>query len=325
MKLLLTSGGITTDLLAQELIALAGKSAEETSVLFVPTAANPILEDKGWLMDNLAEFQKQDQLVERLLAESFSANDIASALIHQLQHGEGSGKAAPKTEEYERPQREESFDRRDDRRGRFDDRGERGNFRNRDDRRPQFDNRRDERPRRFEDRPPRAESKFAAPPKPKVVALPKNVVPLPEAKDDVGAASVPPPDIVLGLPDDKVALNLGNWSYDHKNFTLAAAYYAQAMSRGIDNADVRTDLGNAMRFSGDPAAALKQYQVAHAKSPSHENSLFNQGACYMQLGNTRNAVAIWQQYVTQFPHGEHADVARDLITQSSGLSSPPPK
>jgi len=150
-------------------------------------------------------------------------------------------------------------------------------------------------------------------------------VPLAEGKDDAAPPPMPSPDIVLGLPANKVALNLGNWSYDHKNYTAAAAYYQQAISRGIDNADVRTDLGNAMRFSGNPAAALKQYQIAHAKSPSHENSLFNQGGCYLLLGNTKSAVAVWQQYVTQFPHGEHTDVARDLITQSSGLSSPPAK
>ncbi len=60
MKLLLTSAGITTDALARELAELVGKEAAETSVLFVPTAANPILEDKGWLIDNLREFQAQD-------------------------------------------------------------------------------------------------------------------------------------------------------------------------------------------------------------------------------------------------------------------------
>lgn len=150
-------------------------------------------------------------------------------------------------------------------------------------------------------------------------------VPMPEVKDEAVPPPVPSPDIVLGLPANKLALNLGNWSYDHKNYTAAAAYYQQAISRGIDNADVRTDLGNAVRIAGDPAAALKQYQLAHAKSPSHENSLFNQGVCYLQLGNTKSAVAVWQQYLRQFPHGEHTDVARDLITQSSGLSSPPAK
>ncbi len=42
------------------------------------------------------EFPKQDRLVERLTEEGFTANDIVSALIHQLQSGEGAGKSAPR-------------------------------------------------------------------------------------------------------------------------------------------------------------------------------------------------------------------------------------
>ena len=106
-------------------------------------------------------YQHHDHLVERLSGEGFSSTDIASALIHLLQSGEAT-KAAPKTESYERPPREENFDRReqrsfreergprDDRRGRFDDRRERGNFREREERRPRFDDRREDRPRKFD-------------------------------------------------------------------------------------------------------------------------------------------------------------------------------
>jgi len=98
------------------------------------------------------EFQKHDQIVERLLEEGFSSTDIASALIHLLQTGEAA-KPAPKTENYDRPERDERpparFDDRRDRPSYRDDRGgDRGNFR--DDRRPGNDQ-----PRRFEDRPPR--------------------------------------------------------------------------------------------------------------------------------------------------------------------------
>ena len=108
------------------------------------------------------EFIKHDQLVERLVEEGFGSSDIASALIHLLQHGE-TAKAAPATEQYDRPQHEERYaqndrggrrdDRRapygDDRRARPDDRGER---------RPPIDNRRD-------DRPSRGEPQFADPKK----------------------------------------------------------------------------------------------------------------------------------------------------------------
>jgi ATP-dependent RNA helicase DeaD len=104
------------------------------------------------------EFTKQDRLVERLAEEGFASNDIVSALIHQLQSGEAT-KAAPKTEDYDRPQRDERPAFREERPGRFD---------NRDDRRPpRFDDRRDDRPRRFDDRAPRpAEGGFDRRPEP---------------------------------------------------------------------------------------------------------------------------------------------------------------
>ena len=161
----------------------------------VAEARENVFTDKLRALLTSGEFIKQDRLVERLAEEGFAANDIASALIHLLQSGE-TAKAAPKTEEYDRPQRE-------DRPGRFDDRGDRGGY-GRDDRRlpPRFDDRREERPRRTEVRPLRAAPKFpeakpakaapwkavAAPaPKPIAPAPAKAVVPPPEA----GGASVP--------------------------------------------------------------------------------------------------------------------------------------
>ncbi len=51
------------------------------------------------------EYQKQEQLLERLLEEGFSSTDIASALIHLLKGSEETPARAPRTEEYERPER----------------------------------------------------------------------------------------------------------------------------------------------------------------------------------------------------------------------------
>ena len=59
MKLLLTSSGITNTSIAEVIVELVGKLAKEISVLFIPTAANTFTDDKGWLIDNLVEFQKQ--------------------------------------------------------------------------------------------------------------------------------------------------------------------------------------------------------------------------------------------------------------------------
>jgi ATP-dependent RNA helicase DeaD len=55
--------------------------------------ANAVL-DKIRATLRSGEFKRQDQLIERLLEEGFSSTDIASALLHQLQSGDGS--PAPK-------------------------------------------------------------------------------------------------------------------------------------------------------------------------------------------------------------------------------------
>jgi ATP-dependent RNA helicase DeaD len=144
------------------------------------------------------EFQRHDQVVERLLEEGFTSTDIASALIHQLQSGEAA-KNAGRTEEYDRPPREE-------RPGRFDDR------------RPRYDERRDDRPRPFEDRRPapvRPPLPASVPPRiPKVVIPPppKVVIPPPEVKAPAAVkAEVPkpqpppaPPKVVVPPPPKAV-------------------------------------------------------------------------------------------------------------------------
>ena len=60
MKLLLTSAGIKNKSIAKAVIDLVGKPADEISVLFIPTAANTEVGDKGWLIDNLIEFKNQN-------------------------------------------------------------------------------------------------------------------------------------------------------------------------------------------------------------------------------------------------------------------------
>ncbi len=72
MKFLLTSAGITNKSIAKAVTDLVGKPASEISVLFIPTAANTVEGDKGWLVDNLTEFKSQNY-------KSVDILDIASA------------------------------------------------------------------------------------------------------------------------------------------------------------------------------------------------------------------------------------------------------
>mgnify|MGYP001572433757 CR=1 FL=1 len=58
MKLLLTSAGITNTSIAKALFDLVGKEPKDTSLVFIPTAANAEQGDKNWLIEDLVNLQK---------------------------------------------------------------------------------------------------------------------------------------------------------------------------------------------------------------------------------------------------------------------------
>ncbi|MEO5717808.1 MAG: tetratricopeptide repeat protein, partial [Chthoniobacterales bacterium] len=87
-------------------------------------------------------------------------------------------------------------------------------------------------------------------------------------------ATAAPPDVSRLAPAD-ASRALANWNYDRQDWAHAIEHYQEAIARGADNPDVRTDLGNCFRFLGQPEKALEQYQIAQKQDPQHENSLFN--------------------------------------------------
>src|SRR6266550_880692 len=58
--------------------------------------------DKIRIVLKTGDFKRQDHLIERLLEEGFNSTDIASALLHQLQSGDGAPPKPSRTDEYER-------------------------------------------------------------------------------------------------------------------------------------------------------------------------------------------------------------------------------
>lgn len=60
MKLLLTSGGLTNDSIANALFELVGKKPEDIKVVFIPTASNVEIGDKDWFINDLVNLQKRN-------------------------------------------------------------------------------------------------------------------------------------------------------------------------------------------------------------------------------------------------------------------------
>lgn len=121
----------------------------------------------------------------------------------------------------------------------------------------------------------------------------------------------------------QMALSQGNALYDARNWSQAALQYEQALAGGLDNADVRTDLGNCYRFLDQPQKALDQYRRAQKQNPQHEQSLFNQGGLYaFSLKDNARAIAKWREYIQRFPQGATANEARQLIAQAQSGQLP---
>jgi tetratricopeptide (TPR) repeat protein len=145
--------------------------------------------------------------------------------------------------------------------------------------------------------------------------LPNNI---PQISPDGGAIQLsdhtPPPTLTAGMKAPQAAVTLGNWFYDHEQWPKAIENYRRAISSGLDNPDIRTDLGNALRFIGKPQDALEQYRTAQRQNPAHEQSLYNQGALWaLSMNDSKQAVAAWQLYIERFPNGKNVADAKQFI------------
>lgn len=125
-----------------------------------------------------------------------------------------------------------------------------------------------------------------------------------------------PPPSTAGMRPAEAALLMANWHYDVAHWNEAIAKYQEAIAAGLDNADVRTDLGNCYRFSAQPQKALEQYRIAQKGNPQHENSFFNQGGLFAaDLKQPARGLAIWKEYLKRFPKGQNVSAAKKLVAR----------
>ena len=139
----------------------------------------------------------------------------------------------------------------------------------------------------------------------------------PAAGSDLPLPAGPPsPDLTAGLPPAQADRTLGNAYYDQQNWAQAIHYYESAIKQGSDDADIRTDLGNAYRFTNRPDDALVQYRKAQEMNPAHEFSLFNQGGLFLEnFQQPQKATEIWNEYLRRFPQGSNVAAAKNLLAR----------
>ena len=116
--------------------------------------------------------------------------------------------------------------------------------------------------------------------------------------------------------------DLANWYFDNHNWPKAIEQYQKAISLGLDNADLRTDLGSAYRFSGQSDRAIEQYEIAQRENPEHENSLFNLAALYLQsMHNPAKASELLEDFRTRFPKSGALPRVQELLAEAKAQMS----
>jgi tetratricopeptide (TPR) repeat protein len=118
----------------------------------------------------------------------------------------------------------------------------------------------------------------------------------------------------------EAAVIRGNQAYDHHQWADAIREYQDAIAKGLDNPDVRTDLGNAFRFSEQPGKALEQYAIAQRQNPQHENSLFNQIGLFMDvMHDPIRAVPVCEDFIKRFPTSDKVPRVQEQLEIAKNL------
>lgn len=113
-------------------------------------------------------------------------------------------------------------------------------------------------------------------------------------------------------PNDPVLLaKVGNIYYASKNFKEACTYFKQSVDIK-DDATLRTELGRAYFYAGDPDDALAQFEKVLKSDPDNANAMFNMGMVKWQSKfDVEGALAAWQQILKKHPnHPRRAEVEK---------------
>lgn len=139
------------------------------------------------------------------------------------------------------------------------------------------------------------------------------------------AATVNAMPDVTGLSAGDAAVVRGNAAYDHQRWPEAIRHYQQAIASGLDTADVRTDLGNAWRFSGQPEKALEQYTIAQTLNPQHEASLLNQISLFNEvLHEPARAIPVGEEFIRRFPASDKIPAVQQQLARAKNPDATAP-
>lgn len=119
----------------------------------------------------------------------------------------------------------------------------------------------------------------------------------------VAKAATPLLEAVNRDPNDFDSLvKLGDLYYDGQQFPNAIQYYDRALAIHPDNPDVRTDMGTAYWYTGNPEKAVAAMETSLRYRPGHPQTLFNLGWVRWQgKQDPKGAIQAWEQLLKANP------------------------
>ncbi len=115
----------------------------------------------------------------------------------------------------------------------------------------------------------------------------------------------------------RLLAEIGNLYYDAQQYRLAVAYYQRSLQIQPGNTNVRTDLGTAMWYLGDPDRAIDEFNTVLKAEPTKVNALMNLGVVEWQgKMNVPAAIAAWEKLLATNPNFEGRQKVEQLIRQA---------
>lgn len=117
--------------------------------------------------------------------------------------------------------------------------------------------------------------------------------------------------------DFDTIMNVANLYYDGRQYPEAVKYYQLAAKSQPKNADLLTDLGTALWYTGDADGAIAEFQTALKYQPDHPGTLFNLGVVRWQgKMDPKGAVQAWEQLLQRNPNYPQKQQIEEYIARA---------
>lgn len=117
--------------------------------------------------------------------------------------------------------------------------------------------------------------------------------------------------------DLNTIVQVANLYYDGQQYADAVKYYQLAVKSQPTNADLLTDLGTSIWYTGDADGAIAEFQTALRYKPDHPGTLFNLGIVRWQgKFDPKGAVEAWEQLLKLNPNYEHKQEVQEYIERA---------